>query len=343
MMDYTSLMSTNRLGYILDLAEIKMNKKKKNSKIKTVEINDDKIINQLYEKNQGNLFFNEKGETTGGEGSLKSPPSIKKDNDIIKSNIYNKNVSNNNLIKDVDDMISINSSSNTTNSIKNVSLINESYKNIYSNNVIKNNNSDFFNKNIENNIDLMNITNQVNNINLCLNIKKEDNETNGEENDMSLKQNNLKHTHLNSRSDFSKECENTTESKNITMKLKKENFSNNSPDNLLDKPLDTLLNEPLDHFLGKPLNKFVDKPLDNMLENISGEVSDMSNISNNLSNVSDKIKVDTSEYKDEALFCNSPNDDTKVKKKKKKKDSDLDGYPKDQKNYTNCDDGDKNK
>lgn len=221
MMDYTSLMSTNRLGYILDLAEIKMNKKKKNSKIKTVEINDDKIINQLYEKNQGNLFFNEKGETTGGEGSLKSPPSIKKDNDIIKSNIYNKNVSNNNLIKDVDDMISINSSSNTTNSIKNVSLINESYKNIYSNNVIKNNNSDFFNKNIENNIDLMNITNQVNNINLCLNIKKEDNETNGEENDMRLKQNNLKHTHLNSRSDFSKECENTTESKNITMKLKK--------------------------------------------------------------------------------------------------------------------------
>ncbi|KJP89683.1 hypothetical protein AK88_00643 [Plasmodium fragile] len=37
MMDYTSLMSTNRLGYILDLAEIKINKKKKINKMKSIE------------------------------------------------------------------------------------------------------------------------------------------------------------------------------------------------------------------------------------------------------------------------------------------------------------------
>ncbi|ANQ07931.1 Phosphatidylinositol 3-and 4-kinase [Plasmodium coatneyi] len=41
MMDYTSLMSTNRLGYILDLAEIKINKKKKISKMKSIDNIDD--------------------------------------------------------------------------------------------------------------------------------------------------------------------------------------------------------------------------------------------------------------------------------------------------------------
>ncbi|CRG99816.1 phosphatidylinositol 3-and 4-kinase, putative [Plasmodium relictum] len=43
MMDYTSLMSTNRLGHILDLAEIKINKKKKNNKSKAIDNIDDKI------------------------------------------------------------------------------------------------------------------------------------------------------------------------------------------------------------------------------------------------------------------------------------------------------------
>ncbi|CAA9987952.1 phosphatidylinositol 3-and 4-kinase, putative [Plasmodium knowlesi strain H] len=48
MMDYTSLMSTNRLGYILDLAEIKINKKKKNSRMKSIE----NIDEALKERNE---------------------------------------------------------------------------------------------------------------------------------------------------------------------------------------------------------------------------------------------------------------------------------------------------
>ncbi|CRG95339.1 phosphatidylinositol 3-and 4-kinase, putative [Plasmodium gallinaceum] len=74
MMDYTSLMSTNRLGHILDLAEIKINKKKKNNNIKskTVDNIDDKIkksedINEIN-KNKG---FQEFSNTKKNEyGSL---------------------------------------------------------------------------------------------------------------------------------------------------------------------------------------------------------------------------------------------------------------------------------